>query len=206
MLRITGLLLLSVMTFFAEFPFTLTVKNVGRSEKITCPASLRKVPGNRGVFDGLSGDRLVIIKLFFDPRRAGVHRERKWQGLKRLQSLGMKTPAPLFYGQDEYCRQVIIIEKIQHASTLKELWPGTDDPAEKMKWLRLLFRKLADYHLKGILQHDLHLGNFILKDLELITLDPAQMKFQGKPVGRGQAIAQLALLCSRIDGINLKCL
>ena len=58
----------------------------------------------------------------------------------------MKTPAPLFYGQDEYCRQVIIIEKIQHASTLKELWPGTDDPAEKMKWLHLLFRKLADYH------------------------------------------------------------
>jgi len=55
-------------------------------------------------------------------------------------------------------------------------------------------KELAKQHDKGVLQKDLHLGNFLLDGERILVLDPGQMRFFAQPVTRKRSISQLALL------------
>jgi tRNA A-37 threonylcarbamoyl transferase component Bud32 len=55
-------------------------------------------------------------------------------------------------------------------------------------------RELARQHCKGVLQKDLHLGNFLLAGNRIYALDPSRMQFSRRQVPRKKSISQLALL------------
>jgi len=57
-----------------------------------------------------------------------------------------------------------------------------------------LFDELARLNQAGILQRDLHLGNFLISGDKVFCLDTATMKFQQHPVGKTQSLRQLAIL------------
>jgi tRNA A-37 threonylcarbamoyl transferase component Bud32 len=54
--------------------------------------------------------------------------------------------------------------------------------------------ELAEQHKKGVLQKDLHFGNFLLADGKIYTLDAGQMRFLSRPVSRKKTLQQLAVV------------
>ena len=167
-------------------------------QDIVCHKLLRKVPGKRKVFDATWGERQVIVKLFSDTKRAKHHRIREWEGLNMLCSLKVAAPKPLFFGQDQDGRQIVVIEKIQKSATIKELCAQPVDSEKKLHLNQLMFRELAILHIKGVLQQDLHRGNFLVSGQTLFSLDPAEMKFFSAPLNRKKSLKQVALLASQM--------
>lgn len=197
----------------AEFPFQVAIKPVSsstHSETITCVGLLREVGEKREVLDAVWDRRPVIAKIFADPIKAKCHMRREWRGLKLLAERGLNSPTPLFCGRSEQHNWVVVTEKIVDALTVRELWDNTTDRAKKCELLCRVSRELARQHSKGVLQKDLHLGNFMLQEDKLFALDPSQMRFLCGEVDRNRAIGQLALLASSLpeedgDGITSVC-
>jgi tRNA A-37 threonylcarbamoyl transferase component Bud32 len=113
-----------------------------------------------------------------------------------LAERGIDVPQALFYGRAQGVGWVVVTEKIADAQTVREIWDQTEDNRIKRELLCQVSRELARQHTKGVVQNDLHLGNFLVRGEKLFALDPAQMQFLRRPVGRSKAIGQLALLAS----------
>ncbi len=179
------------------FPFELLIERVPsekQTESLLCKGHLRVIPGRREVYDALWNDRSVVVKVFSRKISARRHLRREWDGLRLLQSRGVNTPDPLFYGQTQDGRWAVVVEKIAGSSTVWDLFHKTQDPVKKVGLLIPVCKELAKQHGKGVLQKDLHLGNFLLDGERILVLDPGQMRFFAQPVTRKRGISQLALL------------
>ncbi|HUW18481.1 MAG TPA: lipopolysaccharide kinase InaA family protein [Sedimentisphaerales bacterium] len=182
-----------------EFPFQLTVKPASADslpQTVMCTGLLRTLSGKRKVFDAVWDQKPVIVKVFTDPIKAKYHMKREWRGLKLLQERRLNSPAPLFFGKAKGYGWVVVTQKITDAPNVREIWDNTTDPGQRCELLCRVSRELAIQHSKGVLQKDLHLGNFLIQKETLFTLDPSEMRFLPGKVSKKEAIDQLALLAS----------
>ena len=189
----------------AEFPFQLLINCTyprKRRECLLCTALLRTIPGRRMVYDASWGNRSVIAKVFSHKISARRHFKREWRGLKLLASHGISAPEPLFYGYTEDGHWVVVVQKIPESSTILDIFLKTPDPAKKLSLLVLICKEMAKQHIKGILQKDLHLGNFLLREDKVFALDPGQMQFLQHEAGRKSSISQLAMLAYYLPDNN----
>lgn len=181
-----------------EFPFELLIRDssLSNSEKsLTCLSLLRAVPGRRAVYDAQWQGRAVIVKVFMDKLSAKRHLKREWRGLEELQERGLSGPVPLFFGKTQAGDIAMVMEKISDAAVVMDVFLGVQDSAAKVELLNMICDELSREHGKGVLQKDLHLGNFLLQgEKRLFVIDPAQMRFYREGVDRGRAIGQLAML------------
>ncbi len=189
----------------AEFPFQLLIKRTHaekRTERLLCTALLRVIPGRRKVYDAIWNDKSVIAKVFSHKINARRHLKREWQGLSLLQKRELSSPAPLFYGKTENGLWAVVVEKIADSSTVLDVFQETLEPAKKLDLLVLVCKELAKQHNKGVLQKDLHLGNFLLEGDKVFALDVGQMRFLRRELDRKNSIPQLAMLASCLPDTN----
>ena len=187
----------------SEFPFQLVVKRTypeNNTESLMCIDLLRIVPGRRSVYDALLNQRSVIAKVFSHRLSAKRHLRREWRGLRNLASRKINMPNPLFYGQTEDGQWVVVVEKIAESVTALDLFDKLKNSTEKLELLILVAREMAKQHMKGVLQKDLHLGNFLIRDDTVFTLDAGQMQFLHGQIGRKKSVAQLAMLAAWLPG------
>jgi tRNA A-37 threonylcarbamoyl transferase component Bud32 len=180
-----------------KFPFQLVIERScpeKGEEIISCAALLRTIPGRRKVYDALWKDRNVIVKVFSHSINARHHLKREWQGLREMVKRNLNSPAPLFYGKTEDDQWAIVVEKINNSSTALDIFNKTMDKSAKLDLLILVCKELARQNSKGVLQKDLHLGNFILQRAKLYALDAAKMRFLSREIGLKKSISQLVLL------------
>jgi len=183
----------------AEFPFQLLLKHTSsknKEESLSCTALLRVIPGRREVYDALWNYRSVIAKVFSHKLCSRRHLKREWEGLNKLMELELSSPKPLFHGKTEDNQLVVVVEKIADSSTVLDVFQKTVEPDKKLDLLVLVCKELAKQHTKGVLQKDIHLGNFLLADEKVFLLDPGQMRFLRCEVTKKTAISQLAMLAS----------
>jgi len=183
----------------SEFPFQLLIKQTSsknKEESLSCTSLLRVIPSSRKVYDALWNDRSVIAKVFSHKISSRRHLKREWEGLNKLTKLKLSSPEPLFYGKTEDGQSVVVVEKITDSSTVLDAFQKTAEPAKKLDLLVLVCRELVRQHTEGVLQKDLHLGNFLLVDDKVFLLDPGQMRFLGCEIGKKAGISQLAMLAS----------
>lgn len=189
----------------AELSFQLSIKHTypeKRTERLLCTALLRVIPGRREVYDAMWNEKSVIVKVFSHKISARRHLKREWRGLSFLASRGLNAPKPLFYGQTEDRRWAVVVEKIADSSTVLDVFQETQDPSKELDLLVSVCKELAKQHSKGVLQKDLHLGNFLLEGDNVFTLDAGQMRFLRREVGRKSSISQLAMLASCLPDTN----
>lgn len=180
-----------------EFPFQLIVKRTSLKkgkEFLLCTGLFRIVPGRRATYDAKWNDKSVVAKVFSHKIHARRHLRKEWRGLIRLQKLGLSSPKPLFNGRTEDRQWIIVLEKIAESATILDVLGETTDKQKEMDLLIRVYRELAKQHSKGILQKDLHLGNFLLAGDRIYALDPGKMQFFRHEVPRKKSISQLALL------------
>lgn len=183
----------------AEFPSQLSIKTLHpekHTESLLCNSLLRIIPGKREVYDALWGDRNVIVKVFSHKISARRHLKREWRGLSLLSKRGLSAPKPFFYGRTQDKRWAIVVEKIPDSPTAMDVFDKTQESAKRLELLILIGNELAKQHSKGVLHKDVHLGNFLLANERIFTLDTGQIRFLRCQARRKSSISKLAILAS----------
>lgn len=164
------------------------------AEEVVVRRSLRVLPGTREVSEASWGDREVVLKVFCHRWKARYHYRRELRGLRRLAELGIPAPVLLLSGRTKQGHWAIVTEKIPEASTGLELWRQTETLQQRVDVLCPIARELARHHMTGVVQSDLHMGNFMLRGPTVFSLDVAQISFRGRAIGRRASIEDLAKL------------
>ncbi len=157
---------------------------------------IREVPGTRRIYMGTWQDQPVIVKVFCKRFSAGRHTMREWNAIQKLQSLQITTPEPLCYGRTDKGFGAIVTAMIPDAQDVFNLFAAETDHEKRIQLLSMVISQLAHLHIQGIVQEDLHLGNFLIASDRLYLLDPAQIHFHNEPVKIAKSFSQLAQLCA----------
>ena len=177
-------------------PFTLTItmgSQPGGRTEVICRDVMRALGTTRMVYDATWQGRRVVVKVFAKFGKARYHAMREWRGLKQLESRQINAPKPLFFGHSPE-GWAVVTEWIDGAVTAQELWNEAADDDARLRVLHLVARQLARQHDQGVIQPDMHLGNFMVRGEEVFALDPAMMCFRRGPIGRRRSIRQVAQL------------
>lgn len=165
---------------------------------------LRILPRKRLVGRGLLNGQPVLVKLFI-AQAAARHWQRESDGLRALRDAGLPTPALHAEGQLPGDLYYLVTEFLQDARTLEQLWQQLPDRSpgqpQAMALLGAALRSLAALHRQGLVQHDLHLGNFLQQgeQLYLIDGDAISAVSPGQPLPAAQAEDNLALLFAQLQ-------
>ena len=183
-----------------QLPLQLDVRGAGESGKthsITCQQVLREVPGSRVVYKGLWGDRSVVVKVFRDRFKGPGQLRREWQTLRVIRDRGLDAPEPLLQGRTTDGEPALVQELVVGGLSAETAFSAESDPLCRVELLTRLCATLAGHHEKGVLQEDLHLGNFLLAGDRIVALDPGRMRLSAGPAPQAASMTNLALLaCS----------
>jgi tRNA A-37 threonylcarbamoyl transferase component Bud32 len=159
-------------------------------EVLSVDKVLRLLPGKRVVFSGRWNNKPVIAKCFFDSG-AAAHAKRDYDGFQNLAKAGVLIPRIYFYGTSGDKKiWLLIFQKI--------IGTHVEASMADEKALKKLTIEIATHHVLGVLQHDLHLNNFMIARKKVYTLDAGQMTFYLKPLAKKKSMHNLALFFSQL--------
>ena len=177
-------------------PFCLQVECDGQRSELVCSRVLRVLPAKRLVCFGKWNGQQVVVKFFFQPRRARRHCAREERGISALRDAGIKAPALLFKGVlGPDSTAVLGFERFMPAQDLAEAWQHAKRDEERVEILSRAVAVIADQHEAGLKQDDLHLRNFLLAGNNIYSIDGAAVDIRqiGKPLPIGVSLKNLAL-------------
>jgi tRNA A-37 threonylcarbamoyl transferase component Bud32 len=177
------------------FPFQLTLMDSG---PLICEKILRIVPGRRLVALGTWQGQPVVAKCFYD-RDAKHHMMRDIKGAEILQQANVPTPRLLYQTTAHKHRtHLILFEKIEEAIPLDRIWQQKEDYLAINALMHSFTIELATQHVLGILQHDLHLNNFLVTDKRIYTLDGGTITQFDAPLDKKNSLENLGLFFAQL--------
>ncbi len=177
-------------------PFQMSVNTIKPNqakETLTCTKLLREVPNKRYVYKAAWNGKNVIAKVF-NGFGSDFRLKKEWNGLQELLRRKLNAPQPCFYGTTNNGCQVLVTMEITNASTAAEIYQNETAQTGRYNLLILVVRELAKLNNKGVLQKDIHLGNFLISGEQVFSLDAGQMVFYAKPLSRKKSRRQLAAI------------
>lgn len=158
----------------------------------------RIIPKRRMVVFGTWHGKPAVAKLFFDSR-ARDHMERDIAGIRSLQKNRIPTPELLYEGYTEDKKiYALVFERIAESKNLEEIWHERHNIEEVMPIFKAVIIEIATQHVLGILQHDLHLKNFLMTEKTIYTLDGAQIEVLPRLLARQESLNNLVLFLSQL--------
>lgn len=192
---------LHAANFAFNKPFCLRFsdKQAFFSEKV-----IRLIPKRRMVAFGTWHGKPAVAKMFFDSRKAKSQMEKDIAGIRSLQKCKIPTPELLHEGQSEDRRiHVLVFERIMDSRNLEEIWYERHNIEEVLPILKAVVIEIATQHVLGLLQHDLHLKNFLLTEKTIYTLDGAQIEIFPHLLSRQVSVNNLVLFLSQL-GVDVE--
>jgi tRNA A-37 threonylcarbamoyl transferase component Bud32 len=182
-------------------PFAIKAKQGSKQMDVVCTRVLRNLPDKRLVCSGTCGNHQVVVKIFLSPKRAEKHRLREQKGLAALARSGVCAPEILLEGNlDPERNPVIILKKIDPATSLDRAWEKAENTKQRGEVLKQVMEVVALQHESGIFHEDMHLGNFMLSENNLYALDGAAVRTRhlGHPLPIKKSLDNLALFFAQI--------
>ncbi len=150
--------------------------------------------------------REVVVKLYLDRYKAGRHYQRELNGVKALAAAGIRTPELLFSGRvPNEPLLLIIFAALKPVATLVDLWFAQGGERSSPELLEKVCVTIAEHHLAGLQQRDIHWSNFLFSHDQVYTIDgdAVKTKAAGRALGRRPSLANLALfLAEPYPGID----
>lgn len=162
---------------------------------------LRIVPGKRLVAAGAWHGNPVVAKIFFN-KKPESHAQKELKGLKQLKEYNVPCAKLLFHGRAGNDVYVIVSEDISYAESVADLWQRRKNNEIILPELKRLVIELATQHVLGILQHDLHLKNFMISEKHVFSLDGTTIESFPPLLNTKLSIENLALLVSQFGVIE----
>jgi hypothetical protein len=179
---------------------SLSIRGLG---EVRCMHVLRSIKGKRVVCTGDARGARVIVKLFFAGRGAYGQWRRNDRGCRAFLDRGIPAPGILFSGYlPDYGLYAMVLEYLEGGTRLDRELGAAGDEHRRSELLALVIRGLAGHHLAGVTQNDLHLGNFMLKDGIVHSLDGDRVRLHRRAPGRRRALDNLAGLLANIPDVR----
>ncbi len=147
---------------------------------------LRILPGKRLTGIGKWNGQTVLAKLFVAKRGSERHWQRECRGIDSLKQYDLPTAKLLASGKLEGAGYFVLTEYLEGAHC-----PDATAADE----LGRVFEAVGRMHARGILQEDVHLGNFLLRDGRLYVIDGDAIRPAGSERER---LDNLALLFAQL--------
>jgi tRNA A-37 threonylcarbamoyl transferase component Bud32 len=191
----------SKTTGMAAQSLTLTLPDQhGGAAQVQCAQALRVVANKRASYLARWNDQTVFLKLFMDRRRGRRHWQREKTGMEAVAARGILAPRLLYAGfLRRHNGYVLISEALIGGHTLAEEWMSGGSTERGIALLRSAVETLALQHQAGIVQADLHLGNFMRAENRVYTIDPSKLRIYDGPVTRPRALCNLGLLLAQVE-------
>jgi len=136
----------------------------------------RVLPKKRVVALARWKGRVVVAKIFFARRRWEQHLQREVQGVSALESAGIKTAELLGSGKLADGRSgFLLLHYIDEGVNLCLRWEQAGGQG-RVALLQQVVTLIAECHECGLLQNDIHLGNFLLKDKSVYLIDSGDLE------------------------------
>jgi tRNA A-37 threonylcarbamoyl transferase component Bud32 len=172
-------------------------------EIITVLRLLRVLPGKRLAGEARRDGKIVLAKLFVG-RGGERHWARERRGLALLRDAGLPTPETAGAGKLDGGGHFLLTGFLDDSRTPADLWSAMENPVpgdpEALDVLRPVFALAGRLHAAGLIQNDLHLGNFLEHEGALYLIDGdgvAHMRGGAEERAR-QALDNLALLIAQL--------
>ena len=178
-------------------PFQLALTD--SKDTLFCHEIIRVIPGKRLVAFGTYAGKPVVAKLFYEPGNAARHVRREHAGIKALLDRSVLTPQLHYFGMAKGGKvYVLIFERITQADSLETIWQNRSSIKELLPLLHALMIELATHHVLGILQHDLHFKNFLIKNKHIYTIDGGDLQVFDRPLTKKDSLDNLGLFFSQL--------
>lgn len=180
----------------------MTITTIIESFELKLKTCVREVPGKRMVFSGSWQSNDVFVKLFIHKESAERHWKREVAGLYLFKEAGILSPEILWCGKLPKIESIknsensfgLIVKAIPNAVSFADEW---ENNTNKESLLALLIPVLAAHHNAGLIQTDLHFGNFIISNGQCYSLDGDALHKSPAKISLGKAAENYALLTAQ---------
>ncbi|MFP6805932.1 MAG: lipopolysaccharide kinase InaA family protein [Pseudomonadales bacterium] len=193
-------------------PFSLSIERAGIGAiEITFLSILRLLPAKRIVALAEYDGEQVLVKMFLG-RTSGKYAYRERSGALAIARSGVSTPDLMWEGEIDN-GHLLVFHFLKDAISLSEQWEQAQQSDEKAQILDKAMKVLSQLHNHGVIQHDIHLGNFLLSEGRINTIDGGAVERKGEgALNEGASMRNLALFFAQfysgfdelIDDVFLK--
>ena len=185
-----------------EVPFRILLGSDGSTAELVCNQILRMIPGKRLVCAGEWDEKPVAVKIFLSSVRARQHSDREITGINALKNAGIKTPALLLQSnlqQDN--TPVLVFQRVMPALNPHEVFDMAETDEKRSELLKRIAVVIAEQHEAGLKQTDLHLGNFLISDNDIYTIDGDTVDTgqTGTPLPKAMSLNNLGLFLAQLN-------
>ena len=184
-------------------PLSIELADAAGPASLQLLTLLRVLPGQRYVGAGVWRGRTVLAKLMVGSKAA---REfgRELNGVQLLAEQGLTTPQLLADGLVSGEGGWLLFEFLDGAQSLDQAWKAVQDlpvlADEQQAVLAQALAAIAQMHLKGLWQEDLHLDNLLRHHAQLYLIDGAGICAEqpGKPLSRDKVLENLGVFFAQL--------
>ncbi|MEX2489381.1 MAG: lipopolysaccharide kinase InaA family protein [Pseudomonadales bacterium] len=182
-----------------DTPFNLMVVSEGVNLSLIIRKILRLLPGKRIVALAECDGTEILIKTYLG-RTATRYATREKCGVQAIARAGVHTPELLWHGKlYDGQGELLAFQYLKNATSLVERWEKTTNEEEQIDVLKEALGVIATLHNHGVVQHDLHLANFILSDHDLYTIDGGEVwRRTGVPLSEEESLRNLGLFFAQL--------
>lgn len=184
-------------------PINLSLTDAAGPAELQLLTLLRVLPAQRYVGAGVWRGRTVLAKLLVGPK-APRHFQRELEGVRALAAQGMTTPLLLADGLQDGEGGWLLFEFLEQARSLGDAWLEVEDQTPlsdaQQDVLGEALSAIAQLHLKGLWQEDLHLDNLLRCNGKLYLIDGAGIRAEeaGKPLSRQKVLENLGVFFAQL--------
>lgn len=155
---------------------------------------LRLLPGKRIVAVAVVDGAEVLVKVYLG-KSAARYARRETRGVGLVKRAAVRTPELRWQGRiRDGGGEVLVFEYLTDAVSLYDRWQQAQHEDEKVDVLTRAMVIIARLHNEGVVQNDIHLGNFLLSRGKLFTIDGGGVvRRSGPPLPEGRSLDNLGL-------------
>ncbi len=158
---------------------------------------LRILPDRREVYAGQiqANQRAVVAKRFLKHPKQARDWRREWDGLVKLDVLGMSAPTPLCVAEEVDASAVwVIMDRIAEAVSVQDAFLDGDSD-ERTELVQQLAELVDAAHRAGVRQQDQHVDNWAWDGARLYLLDAGSIEFSKHALSERARLQDLAGIC-----------
>lgn len=171
-------------------------KQIHGTCELICHKILRLLPRKRVVGLCELDGRQVVAKFFLGKYSATRHMKREESGIRALIKAGIKTPDIVLTGKlDPEGLPVLGLAYIPTEVDSNALRVPPLDTEDHAKYLQKIVTVIAKQHNAGLIQKDIHLGNFLITPDDVYTIDGSDLETvrQNTPLPIEKSLRNIAL-------------
>lgn len=178
-----------------EAPFVLSIiRSNGVETEMTVHKILRLLPRKRIVAVAEVGGKQYLVKVFIG-RHSKRYANREAVGAAAIEDAGVLTNLLEWQASKKSVGAYVLgFEYIADAKNLMEVWQQSENDDQRLRLISNVIPALAALHEGGVVQNDIHPGNFLFRSGLIYTIDGGDVTRHGKgPLGARKSLENIAL-------------